>query len=123
MTRAVVRPSVAEDIPLFFDEPLPWRIKGLTGFIDGEPVGIGGIAFPPEGGPWVFSSFKEEARAYPIEMHRAGLRLMKELRDQGVHSVRATVDEGIPAAERWLRRLGFKPTDRIDGTVVWTWHS
>lgn len=123
MTRVVVRPAVVEDIPHFFDGPLPWRIKALTGFVDDEPIGIGGVAFPPGGGPLVFSSFKEKARAYPIEMHRAGLRLMKELRDQGVHSVRATAEEGIPAAERWLQRLGFVPSDLIEGQVVWTWHS
>lgn len=121
--RIEVRPTVADDLPHFFEDPLPWRIRAMTGVVNGEPVGIGGVAFPPGGGVLAFAAFDDEARRFPVAMHRAGLRLMRELREAGVTSVRTLPEANIAAAERWLERLGFRPTDRIDDMVIWTWHS
>lgn len=131
--RVILRPTVAADLPHVVGELLPYRIRAITAVLvaapvesgmvlaahappvpapgaaaaSGKVIGIGGIAFPPDGTVWAFVQQSAEAKRYPVAFHRAGLAAMKMIRAAGLGEVRATADRGNETALRWLRRLGF----------------
>lgn len=129
----VLRPTIPEDLSEVIGEPLPYRIRAITALLlptsgkcepppadqcaqesaprvaaaNGKVIGIGGVAFPPDGTVWAFVQQGPEAKRYPVAFHRAGLAAMKMIRSAGLGEVRATADRDNEAARRWLRRLGF----------------
>src|SRR5262249_5739562 len=122
-------------------EPLPYRIRAITALVDDRVIGMGGIAFPPDGPAIAFvqlapSSREEtlcasepaastpEARRYPVAFHRAGLMAMEMIRRSHVAQVVATADAGSDVAVRWLKRLGFQPAERqqIAGKLLFVWN-
>jgi hypothetical protein len=142
MPRVTLRPTFPEDLPFLIGEPLPCRIRAITAVLttkEGERknscpssvvcppssdkvIGIGGIAFPPDGPVWAFVQQAPEAKKYPVAFHRAGLMAMKMIREWGVREVVATADADNEAAVRWLRRLGFEPgaAQPIEGKLLFT---
>jgi RimJ/RimL family protein N-acetyltransferase len=139
MPRVILRPTLPQDLPFLIGEPLPCRIRAITAVLspadeeadadDHDPsagvaarerpdgpsvIGIGGIAFPPEGPAWAFVQQAPEAKQYPLAFHRAGLMAMQMIRELGLREVVATADADNPTALRWLRRLGFVESDRQD---------
>jgi RimJ/RimL family protein N-acetyltransferase len=145
MPRVILRLALPQDLPFLIGEPLPYRIRAITAVLiaadenvdaddhdwsagvadrkrpDGPSIiGIGGVAFPPEGPAWAFVQQAPEAKRYPLSFHRAGLMAMKMIRELGLREVVATADADNAAALRWLRRLGFVESDRqdIDGKVL-----
>jgi hypothetical protein len=145
MPHVILRPTVPQDLPFLIGEPLPYRIRAITAVLmagdehadahdhdastgvaarerpDGPSIiGIGGIAFPPEGPVMAFVQQAPEAKRYPVAFHRAGLMAMKMIRELGLREVVATADAASAPALRWLRRLGFVESDHqdIDGKVL-----
>jgi hypothetical protein len=131
MSRVVLRPTIASDLPFVIDEPLPYRIKTITAVLydalsdsrhdGGTVVGIGGLAFPPDGPAVAFAQVAPPlavpqreghprtvlpvATRFPVAFHRAGLAVMQMMRDCGVREVVATADSPriqsiSPAADR-----------------------
>jgi hypothetical protein len=143
MARVTLRPTISADLPHVIGEPLPYRIRAITALVDGRVIGVGGIAFPPRGPAIAFVQLAPmspneagaardddgatrgvpEARRYPVAFHRAGLMAMELISASGVKRVVATGDAGSNTALRWLKRLGFRPTDNqpIDGKVLFAW--
>ena len=143
MRKVTLRPTIPTDLPDVVGEPLPFRIRAITAVVDGRVIGIGGIAFPPQGPAIAFvqlapSSRNQEdelghgrgaaesipeAKRYPVAFHRAGLMTMAMIEASGAEQVIATADSGSDAAVRWLKRLGFKPVDdqRIEGKFLFVW--
>jgi RimJ/RimL family protein N-acetyltransferase len=143
----ILRPTIPEDLPQVIGEPLPYRIRAITALLlpaaergaglaaptpvasaaeakaNGKVIGIGGIAFPPDGTVWAFVQQSAEAKRYPVAFHRAGLAAMKMIRAAGLGEVRATADRDNEAALRWLRRLGFVEAGprTSDGKVAFIW--
>jgi hypothetical protein len=136
MPKVTLRATILADLPHVVGEPLPCRIRAITALIDDRIVGMGGIAFPPEGPAIAFvqlspSSQEEtaaasipEARRYPVAFHRAGLMAMEMIRRSHVAQVVATADAGSDVAVRWLKRLGFQPAERqqIAGKLLFVWN-
>jgi hypothetical protein len=142
MPKVTLRPTIPADLPHVVGEPLPCRIRAITALIDDRVIGMGGMAFPPEGPAIAFvqlapSSQQEtagagepaaaripEARRYPVAFHRAGLMAMEMIRRSRVTQVIATADAGSDVAVRWLKRLGFKPAERqqIAGKLLFVWN-
>jgi hypothetical protein len=149
MPRVTLRPTIPEDLPFLIGEPLPYRIRAITAVLttddkregtdDGgqkdscpfsavcplssdKVIGIGGIAFPPDGPVWAFVQQAPDAKKYPVAFHRAGLMAMKMIRESGVMEVVATADADNEAAVRWLRRLGFEAgaAQPIEGKLLFT---
>jgi hypothetical protein len=142
MPRVTLRPTIPEDLPFLIGEPLPCRIRAITAVLTTEEgerknsrpssvvrppssekvIGIGGIAFPPDGPVWAFVQQAPEAKKYPVAFHRAGLMAMKMIRESGVREVVATADADNEAAVRWLRRLGFDAgvAQPIEGKLLFT---
>ena len=143
MPRVRLRPTLVDDLPHVIGEPLPCRIRAITAVLDDRVIGIGGIAFPPRGPAIAFVQFapsrsvrhdahgandqttagSPEARRYPVSLHRAGLMAMAMIRTSEAKQVVATADADSAVAVRWLKRLGFKPTDAqpIDGKLLFFW--
>lgn len=108
--RVSFRPSIASDWTTLMNTALPCRIKAITAIgPDGEPIGIGGIGWRPDGKVVAFAQISEAGRKYPAAIHRAGVLAMRMIAQSGVTSVIAEAQENNPAAERWLLRLGFVP--------------
>jgi hypothetical protein len=145
MPRVILRPTIPQDLPFLIGEPLPYRIRAITAVLtagegeqlvaddsaaaspssreDGDHasiIGIGGIAFPPEGPVLAFVQQTPEAKRYPLAFHRAGLMAVEMIRELGLREILATADERSATALRWLRRLGFVESDHqdIDGKVL-----
>lgn len=120
--RVEVRPATRADVEAFLPEPLPWRVRAFTGLLDGEIVGIGGLAYLPDGTVMAFLHGSDKARACRLSLHKAARRVLSEARGKGLRTIVAEADHTIEPAERWLLRLGFKPVDH-DGERVYVWHS
>ncbi len=141
MPKVTLRPTILADLPHVIGEPLPYRIRAITALIDDRVIGMGGIAFPPDGPAIAFvqlapSSREEtvcasepaaasipEARRYPVAFHRAGLMAMEMIRRSHVAQVVATADARSDVAVRWLKRLGFQPAEhqQIAGKLLFVW--
>jgi hypothetical protein len=140
MTRVLLRPTRLPDLPHAIGEPLLYRIRAITALVQDRVIGLGGVAFPPRGPAIAFVQLVPaqsdpagldrdpaktipEARQYPVAFHRAGLMVMTLIRAWGIREVVATADAGSAVAVRWLKRLGFEPTDSrpIDGKVLFIW--
>jgi RimJ/RimL family protein N-acetyltransferase len=119
----ILRPAMPEDLPHVIGESLPFRIKAITMLAGDQVLGVGGIAFRPEGIIEAFVQQVPEAKRYPVAFHRAGLMAMMMIRESGLHEVMATADSDDAAAQRWLKRLGFMPVDARprDGKLPFVW--
>jgi len=143
MPKVTLRPTILADLPHVIGEPLPYRIRAITALIDDRIIGMGGIAFPPDGPAIAFVQLVPpsrdgavpcdrecsgrgipEAKRYPVAFHRAGLIAMEMIRTSGVAQVVATADAGSEAAVRWLKRLGFVLAggQRVAGKLVFVWN-
>ena len=105
--RVELRPTIPSDLAAVTHEPLPIRIRAITAVVGGRVLGLGGIGYRPDGVVIGFAVISDEFRRYPTALHRAGLTMMRVIREAGVDQVIALADENIPAADRWLERLGF----------------
>jgi hypothetical protein len=140
MPKITLRPTILADLPNVVGGPLPYRIRAITALADERIIGMGGIAFPPDGPAIAFvqlapslaeSNSREpdsapripEARRYPVAFHRAGLMAMKMIGASGVAKVIATADADSAVAVRWLKRLGFGQAERqpIARRILFEW--
>lgn len=120
--RVELRPTIASDLAQVTHETLPIRIRAITAELDGRVLGIGGIGYRPDGVVIGFAALNDEFRNYPRALHRAGLAMMKIIRDSGVPQVIALADERVASAERWLERLGFRVCYER-GVRLYVWRS
>ena len=106
--RVVLRPTRPDDLPHLIGEPLPWRVRAITGEIDGRVIGIGGLTFLPGGTVAAWTALTDEALRHKITLHRAALRLLREAKAAGYSRIVACADPESVKAVRWLERLGFE---------------
>jgi hypothetical protein len=116
--RPVIRPAVAADFAKFIDGPYPYRVRAITGLIGDEVVALGGIAYLPDDTHGVFLFADDKARGYPVALHKTAVGILLAAKQLGIRTLVATADPSIPAAERWLRRLGFTQ-HLINNQRVW----
>jgi hypothetical protein len=143
MAKVTLRPTIPADLADVVGEPLPCRIRAITALVGDRVIGIGGIAFPPQGPVIAFvqlapvppsrdnitehrdvtTESMPEAKRHPVAFHRAGLMAMAMIRTSGIPRVVATADAGSDTAVRWLKRLGFgqATAQPIDGKLVFIW--
>lgn len=118
---ASVKWATASDFDEFGKER-PYRSLALTGRNeDGKIIGIGGIAFLADGQKYAFTELTDEARAHPVALHKAGKMILNLAEKRGIRRLIAAADmSASPAAERWLKRLGFQAQE-INNRTVWIW--
>lgn len=119
-----IRPTVAADFAEISSNPLPFRVKAMTGVLHedgpdgpdvvGRVIGIAGIGYRPDGVVFLFADLTDAARAHKFALHRAALRFLAEVRSSGFTRLVATADPQFAAAQRWLKRLGFNRLVRED---------
>ncbi len=118
--KSEIRETKPEDVISLLHKPFPYRVRALTGLVDGEIKGIGGVAYMPDGTAVAFLHLAEGASRYAVTLHKAARRVLEEARNRGIRRIVARADIAIPAAERWLKRLGFEQVE-IDGEKVFLW--
>ena len=121
-------PTTPEDVKRFLPNGLPWRIRALTAKRGDEILGIGGIAMLPDGTVAAFLEASEvNAKKYRLTLHKAALRIMKQVKDIGFGSIVTECDTKRDAAARYLERLGFSPLGTIEREAqeieVWKWQA
>ena len=116
------RPATRADIDRLIDEPLPYRVRAFALEVNGEFLGVGGFAYQPNDTIAAFLLKVPGAEKYKFSLHRAGLKVMEEAKAAGFRRVVALAEKTNPAAERWLKRLGFKQV-MVDGEQAWIWEA
>lgn len=117
-----IRPATADDYLQQCGETPPARVRAWAAEVDGKLIGVGGVCLPPGLPPVAFVDIAEEARRYPVALHKTGLRFMAQVRHWGITRVVATTEVGNETQERWLQRLGFTSDGaEADGKKVHTW--
>jgi hypothetical protein len=112
-----VEPATAEDIEAF-GPPFGYRVQAIACKIDDRTIGVGGIGFLDNGDVALWARLTDEIRKHPVQLHKTALAFIDEhVRKRGIPLLSATADPSIPAAPRWLERLGFKPV----GNRMYVW--
>lgn len=90
----------------------PVRLWGYAAEHNGEVLAFGGLAFMPD---YVvaFMQGHEHIARFPLAFHRAVKRGLEEAKGRGITRIIAVADENVPAAARWLERLGFVLRDEL----------
>lgn len=115
MADLILRPANGADIADLYGNLGP-TVRAIAGEVDGQVVGIGGLAFV-KGIVLAFADLDDEMRRRPIALHKAALGFLRQAKQAGHRHVFAECDRNIPRARPWLERLGFRPVDD-DGTVM-----
>ncbi len=115
-----IRPATPDDFRQVLDEPLPYRVKAYA--LEGEDglLGVGGFAYQPGGVIAAFLLKLPGMEKFPVSLHRAGMQAMQDAKRYGYRRIVALAQQDNPAAERWLKRFGFKQV-MIDEKPAWVW--
>ena len=120
--KVAFRPCTRADVESFVGEEWPFRVRAVTAHVGDKILAIGGIAILPGRQFAAFAHVSDEMRErYPIALHKAGIRGMRIALDLNAKSVLATADDDVPAAGRWLERLGFHPIT-VKGERLYQWN-
>lgn len=115
-----LRYATEADFAGFVELPLPYRVRAFAA-VEGERVlGVGGLAYLPDGTVGAFVHADDEARKHKVAAHKAGLRAMAEAEALGLGCVVAMAASDIEASKRWLLRLGFAP-EVHNGETAYVW--
>ncbi len=118
MMPPIIRQATREDIAAFAPDKLAPTIRALCMELDGEIIGIAGIAFLS--GRWrAFCDLKDAARPYKYRIARSAVKFFAELRADGIRYIFAERDENEPRSLQWLESLGFKPDVRSGHLHRW----
>lgn len=121
-TKLSITPATLEDVTPHFQGLPPYRLRAYVGRINGTDLGFGGLYFLPDGTRVGFLILTEEGRRYPKAVLKATYEFLDKLKTEGVPSIKAVADPAIPAADRFLRHLGFTSSE-INGQKIYTWQT
>ena len=86
---------------------IPVRIAAFAGKLDGRVLGVGGVAFYPNGARVAFCDVGDEGRRHKIALHKAALMTIQLARALRVRRLLVTVNGMHEKTPRWIERLGF----------------
>lgn len=116
--KAVVRPATAADMDAFYGhEANRPSITAIVGELDGKIIACGGFAHQ-KGILEAFCDLEPEARDLPVQLIRETRKLIRGMGAKG-KMIYATADRREPSHEHFLRLLGFKPVEGMEGR--WRW--
>lgn len=115
----VGRPATAADVAQFHPGGLAFTVRGVAFDLDGETVGMGGIAYRPEPvGPYFFAETTPAFERFPRVMIRAARAFLASVN----LPVAAFADPRRPMSEKLLVHLGFTFMGRSpDGIAAFRW--
>ena len=94
------------------------RFAGVIVELGDEEIGAAAIVIGIGGRPFLSAEISDKLRRFPVFMHRTA-RWITELGVSQLGELYAIENTDEITADRWLRRLGFVPTDeRIEGERV-----
>jgi hypothetical protein len=96
---------------------VPFTADAVAATIDGQLVAVGGLAIV-SGVATAFLDVKDEARDFPILMHRTAMRILARAKASGRRHIYAAYDPTDERAVRWLVRLGFRPVEDSEAAVM-----
>lgn len=109
--RVTIRPASLEDVCSFYSGcDVPVRMIAME--IDGEVVGIGGLAWLDDG-VFAISWLKDAARASPRSILR-GAHIVQAMMEEHGGLVYATPDPDEPTAVALLTHIGFERHEKDD---------
>lgn len=98
------------------------RARAITARLEGRPVGIGGFVYQEDGTIWASMLATPEVRRYPTAVYRGAKMAMRLAARLRLRRIFALADPTEPAAERFLERLGFRPTTwNANGKLIYLW--
>jgi N-acetylglutamate synthase-like GNAT family acetyltransferase len=103
-----IRPATSDDLA---KTTLPVRptLKALVGEVDGEIIGLAGLA-RIAGRYYAFCDVTSTtAKPHRYRIARAAQRFLLEARAAGIRFIYAAANPAEPGATRWLTSLGFTP--------------
>lgn len=117
----VIRMLDAADIAAKTGTIVEDPVIGVTVDRGGAVVGTGGVAWlGADRRPFGFVICDPSDLPPPRECVRLARLVIRSVRQAGEDAIYAFCDEKIAKANRFLRFLGFEPTDEtIDGKTVW----
>lgn len=98
--------------------PIPMRIVGIAARMEGKLLGVGGIAFRPDGYRVTFLDVGDEGRSHPLALHKAALKVIEMAKEARVRQLIATTASMHPKSPHWLLRLGFR-LEAFDGGSIY----
>jgi RimJ/RimL family protein N-acetyltransferase len=111
-----IRPATHADLVAFYGKPPSQTSRSWVGVVDGTVLAVFGLVYKRGRPAYFFSDLAPEARRYRIAIMRAARMMLDQM---GQIPVPAFADPGIPAAGRFLERLGFRFIGEVDGQMVY----
>lgn len=118
VTKFTLTPATEEDIAT--GGSFSYRSHAVTARLDGEVIGVGGIGYPEHGAPILWGRLTDAIRKRPVQLYKTTLAIIADARARGITTLVAAADPTVPAAERWLERLGFRART-VNGQKVFIW--
>ncbi len=88
------------------------QFVGWVFLLDGKEIGYGCVLWAEDGRAFLTFDWTDDLKCFPVFMHKMAQRIIRAGLTAGPDLYAAeSVTE--PGAAKWLRRLGFKPTDEI----------
>ena len=114
-----IRPATPDDLA---KAALPLRptLKALVGEVEGETIGLAGLA-RIAGRYYAFCDLTSaQAHPYRYRIARAAQRFLLEARQAGIRFIYTAANPAEPRAPLWLASLGFKPDPRHPHLYRWS---
>ena len=119
MAKLTIRVATEADFRAFYDREPPEVCVLMCGDRDGKIVGMAGVVYGDDG---VAIGFLDATERPSFALHRAAKKFLAVMKAVGEKAIYTSCEEGIPRAEEWLTRLGFKLLpDKIAGERIWRW--
>lgn len=103
-----IRPATLADI-LAYSGNLPFtRARAWVGVEDGKVLGVGGLAYLDNGAVIAFMDIDDTVRkSAKVSICKAARTAIRWAISNGLTEINALKADDVPAAERFLMRLGF----------------
>lgn len=123
MDDVLVRKMRARDVVKFSRFGVPEFIGYVGESPSGEFLGAVCIVWGKNNRAFLCLELTDKIRRRPIFMNRWAKAMIKAAHEAGseLYTIESAKESG---AARWLERLGFRPTDELQGTEkVWRWQA
>lgn len=115
-----IRRATAYDVALFYgaSNPPKTSLRGVSIYVDGEVLGIGGVSMSI-GGPVAFMNIKPEAVSHPLLIMKASRWMINNVFILFRCPIYAFRDASFENSERYLKSLGFNQIEESSEVYIW----
>ncbi len=120
MIEPLFRPATEADLCEWYGRLPGYSIKAWVLEVDGEVMGIGGLAYHRGRPNHLFTEWKPGLKRFPVSMIKAMRRGLEQLR--GAPAL-ARIQKDEPQAERISRMMGLTPAGADQEGKLYRWDS